>query len=359
MGTLGIDKVIAATGQKITITVEPKEGYFLKKLSVVDTSGYDVAIDNLTFTMPDSDVTVAAVFEEIPKYNIIIADYDEEMGLVRVENTKVVAGEDVEIAIQANEGYIIESLKVVDANGAEITVTDQHFTMPDSDVTITGTFSKIEYEQDVESTPVDTTAKVEEITVGVTGDGYEETLKEALQASDLDIENKNVVVVVDIANKKVEDLTVDTTTKMTETLTKAYAGAKIAGYFDITLNVLDKENNDSLGTLTELKKAIELSVVLPEELQKVEEGYTRSYYIIREHEGQIHIIRDVKVSQDGNSISFETDEFSTYALAYEDTQIVNEEVPETLDGIGSSLTIGLISLVSAASICLYFKKKYN
>ncbi len=65
-GTVTADKATAAKDEKVTLTVDPAEGYELDTLTVAtSTAGTDtvtVAADN-TFTMPDADVTVTATFK--------------------------------------------------------------------------------------------------------------------------------------------------------------------------------------------------------------------------------------------------------------------------------------------------------
>ena len=91
------------------------------------------------------------------------------------------------------------------------------------------------------------------------------------------------------------------------------------------------------------------------DLPKVEEGYTRTYYIVRNHNGVVEIL-DTKVSEDGKSLNFESDKFSTYALAYEDVAKVVTN-PNTFDGISTYLILGAVSLIGLAAISLYIKNK--
>ena len=68
-GKVTPDKTEAVKGQTIKLTVEPKDGYRLKNLVVVDgpeSFSIDVT-DSKTFVMPDVNVTVIAIFEAIPE----------------------------------------------------------------------------------------------------------------------------------------------------------------------------------------------------------------------------------------------------------------------------------------------------
>ena len=55
-----VDK--AAVGDTVILNVTPEEGYVLSELTVKDDFEADVAVENNSFTMPNSDVTVSAVF---------------------------------------------------------------------------------------------------------------------------------------------------------------------------------------------------------------------------------------------------------------------------------------------------------
>ena len=99
----------------------------------------------------------------------------------------------------------------------------------------------------------------------------------------------------------------------------------------------------------------------PSELRKknTNKNIKRTYYIIRRHKTASGIeFEKIKtnLSEDGKSLTFKTDRFSVYALAYEDTPI-NEKNPSTLDSIQLYMTLGSISVVALALIIMYSKKR--
>jgi len=61
-GTLSADRNTAEAGALVTLTAQPDEGCRLISLTVTDSSGEPVEVQNGQFTMPGSDVTVTAVF---------------------------------------------------------------------------------------------------------------------------------------------------------------------------------------------------------------------------------------------------------------------------------------------------------
>lgn len=127
----------------------------------------------------------------------------------------------------------------------------------------------------------------------------------------------------------------------------------IAKYFDISLLVKDAVTNKQLGILENLSDEIELIVNIPEDLPKVESGYERVFYIIREHGNGADILTTT-VSDDKTTLSFASDKFSTYALAYEDTPI---ETPNTLDNVAMFITAGIVALVGALAFAYTYIKR--
>ena len=185
----------------------------------------------------------------------------------------------------------------------------------------------------VDTPTIDTTKPVEEVTVGVKEDDtLKDTLEKAIKDSKIDVTDINE-------------------------LAKEKENIKVVSFFDITLNVKNNVTGETLGTLSTLDNKIKFNMALPEELTKVAEGYTRKYYVVRYHDGKSEII---SASVDGNVLSFESDKFSTYALAYEDVKdevIVN---PPTGDKIVLDLVVGIVSVAGLGLVAksIAKRKKY-
>ncbi len=129
--------------------------------------------------------------------------------------------------------------------------------------------------------------------------------------------------------------------------------AKIVKYLDINIDVTDSANNH-LEYITELTEAIKLNVEIPKDIPTVADGYSRKYYIIRDHEGTIDIIYPT-VSKDGKTLSFSSDKFSTYALAYTDSKTTEAANPDTSDKLLPTILIITISVLGVS--CGYLLKK--
>ena len=120
---------------------------------------------------------------------------------------------------------------------------------------------------------------------------------------------------------------------------------------------------DIVDIIEETTEAVEVKFELPNTLPKLENGYVRKYYVIRVHNGKVTVIDNVTVNNDG-TVSFKSDKFSTYALAYKDvkeeTKVVSNTVksPNTGDGIMKYIIFTFISAIGLV-ITYLFRKKYN
>lgn len=148
----------AAAGVKVTVTANPKTGYKLDKITVTDASGAAVTLasDN-TFTMPSSNVTVAATFTKTStggggggggggatSYSVKVAS--TEHGKVTVRPDSAVKDQKVTITVTPDKGYALDTLTVTDANGNKVTLTKVNdttytFLMPGVGVTVEADFA--------------------------------------------------------------------------------------------------------------------------------------------------------------------------------------------------------------------------
>jgi len=130
----------------------------------------------------------------------------------------------------------------------------------------------------------------------------------------------------------------------------------VAGYLDI--NILIKADGVEIGKVRELGEKVELKVDVPKDIAPVKEGYTRTYSIIRIHNEVAEVIAKGLTAVDGK-LSFETDKFSTYAIAYTEVEDKDEgtvnneqlvdEVKETSSNpkTGDSIMVAVIALTIA------------
>ena len=278
---------------------------------------------------------------------------DVSNGKVEVDKTKAIIGETVTLTITPNEGYEVKSVKAVGTANTEVVITDGKFIMPNAEVNITVEFAKIS--TTVEVPVIKTEEEVKEVEIGVSDKTeVEKVLLDSLNKSedfkDLS-ETESVKVAVEIAKT---EISTENENKINEVVKVKYENIVVSEYFDITVSVKNS-NNEELGVLSELTDKIQLVVALSEDLKKVENGKSRNYYVIRQHGDEIEIIDDVKVSEDGKSLVFTTNKFSTYAIAYEDVNVTN---PETLDNVSTYALLGGLAIIGiVGAVTLINKKK--
>ena len=140
-----------AEGATVTLKATPDAGYEFVEWSIegVNIEEEDKANAEIEFTMPASDVTVTATFNAID-YNVTINETAN--GTVTADKTTAHMGDVVTLTVSPADGYELEDL-TVEADGTPITVQDNAFTMPASNVTVTATFTEIEPEPEPTPTP--------------------------------------------------------------------------------------------------------------------------------------------------------------------------------------------------------------
>ena len=132
--------LLAVAGTEITLTAMPKEGYHFKEWQAI--SG-GVAIENNKFFMPDTNVEVKAFFEEgappaPTKYTVTVTT--EGGGTASASPAKAAAGTEITLTATPNTGYHFKEWQVESLAG--LVITNNKFTMPDSNVTIKAIFEE-------------------------------------------------------------------------------------------------------------------------------------------------------------------------------------------------------------------------
>lgn len=207
----------------------------------------------------------------------------------------------------------------------------------------------------VEAPTIDETKKVTEVIIGVkSADDYIEDLAKAIKDGKIEIDGISPMVIVTINKMEKNQLSID----ISESISKIAQDKKLnlTNYFDITLNVENSATNEIVGTLSSLSKEIVFNIAIPDELLNTNKDYKRVYYIIRYHDNKAEIIETIL---NGNVLSFASDRFSTYALAYEDKKIVTEENPKTADDVVIDIIVGGISVLGLCLSMKSLKKRHD
>ena len=148
-GTGSADPASATAGTEITLTATPNAGYHFKEWQVM--SG-DVTVRDDKFTMPSDNVEIKVIFEEdappTPTEYTVTVKTDGN-GTASASHAKAVVGTEITLTAAPNAGYHFKEWQVM---SGDVTVRDDKFTMPGSDVEV-----KAIFEEDVPPTPTEYT----------------------------------------------------------------------------------------------------------------------------------------------------------------------------------------------------------
>ena len=192
---------------------------------------------------------------------------------------------------------------------------------------------------------------------------------------DLLIENKEITAneLSEVAEGKKIEIVLEVkeaqTNELIETNTKGY---KVGKYLNITLNKIVNGTNKSIHELT---KVMKVTIKVPEELINKDSKTKREYYIARSHNGKVDIL-ETKYNEKTNSLTFETDKFSDYAILYKDTKekeavtptVTNKETVESESkkevkkvktGDNANIIGLMMLLVSSMFVMVFVRKKEN
>ena len=153
---VAVDKGTATENETVTITLSPEQGKQVASVSVLKDNNDAVQAtvnpqnaNQYTFTMPASNVTVSATFEDIPPatYNVVV---DQNLTGIAVDKGIATENETVTITLSPEQGKQVASVSVLKDNNdaVQATVNPQNanqytFTMPASNVTVSATFEDV------------------------------------------------------------------------------------------------------------------------------------------------------------------------------------------------------------------------
>lgn len=105
-------------------------------------------------------------------------------------------------------------------------------------------------------------------------------------------------------------------------MAQAAKGCTIGQYLDISLfkyMTVNGKQQDGVALHT-TKNALTISVAVPDALINTNSSVNRTYCIVRNHEGTITVL-DAAFDAASKTLTFKTDRFSDYAIAYKDTAV--------------------------------------
>ena len=110
--------------------------------------------------------------------------------------------------------------------------------------------------------------------------------------------------------------------KIKTAMAQAAKGCTIGQYLDISLfkyMTVNGKQQDGVALHT-TKNALTISVAVPDALINTNSAVNRTYCIVRNHKGTITVL-DAAFDAAGKTLTFKTDRFSDYAIAYKDTAV--------------------------------------
>ena len=109
--------------------------------------------------------------------------------------------------------------------------------------------------------------------------------------------------------------------------------------------------------ISETKGLVTITFEMPEELKNKDASVTRTYKVMRYHDGKVDVL-DAKYDAKTGKLSFETDKFSTYAVVYSDAKVSNTttSAPKTGDTTNTFVYIALLGL-ALCSVVLVLRKQ--
>lgn len=258
----------------------------------------------------------------------------EENKLVNFEARKY----SYSIILKASEGYTFTKDSIVTLNGTRIYGSAYYGTFyAGRTLDLTDRPAEEKNKDAINNAIFEVILAYETIgTEGITDELYNELVQADNNGSDVSIELTKTALTNNDAKKELDSAAA-----------ALLKNAKVASYLDLSIPVTI--DGDVKGYITELVNPVSLTIEIPSDLSKVANNYIRTYNVIRIHEGKATALN---AFDNGNgTITFETDQFSSYALTY--TDVIN---PATGDNITIYALISLISIIALAASVVVLKK---
>lgn len=289
------------------------------------------------------DITGTADAGANPNYDVTFAEGTLTIEPKSIKDAKVVLGK----ALTANGAEQTQTVEKVLLDGKELPADS--YTVTDNTATAHGIYTltvtgKGNYKDFVKWTYVIAPAKAEDapgedITIGsgkVKVDVQSEgtvppatllTDKAELLAMLVNSGDITADELVQIANGASVDIVLtvkeaNVSAEIKTAMAQAAKGCTIGQYLDISLLKYMTVNGSQQAAvaLPTTKDALTISVAVPDALINTNSAVNRTYCIVRNHKGTIDVL-DAAFDAAGKTLTFKTDHFSIYAIAYKDTAV--------------------------------------
>ena len=136
-GTSSLSKTTAQVGDTVTITLTPSTGYYANTPTATGITFTAAGTNKWTFIMPANNVAVSCTFNNLG-YSITKSVNPTGAGTVTTSKTTANYGETITISQTPEAGYYFNGWTI----SPNITITNNSFTMPAGNVTITANYLK-------------------------------------------------------------------------------------------------------------------------------------------------------------------------------------------------------------------------
>ena len=243
-------------------------------------------------------------------------------GSVDVEVTGVDGLEDyLSFSMDDNESATIDGGKVtgVAVGTTEVTVSLSNGTSVKAPVTVIDPVISPADEDDEENVEVNQLI-VDAVNAAIEAEGEElplgmtEDLIEAVAQAWVNGEEVKTRIVKDGNVMPTDELTADVMELVPE-------GSEMGNIYEVTIEIYKVDasgDEEVLGTVSALKDKAKIVLTLNKNIPEVEEGYERTYSVVRFHATEDPAVLPATDNGDG-TITVESDKFSTYVITYVDT----------------------------------------
>ena len=188
---------------------------------------------------------------------------------------------------------------------------------------------------------------IQQIIRGKNVEGVSTDLKEALIKA---VEDGKTIT-VDLTTAVMDEKNIKEDAEKIEKLVDK--NGNIARYYNIAIRV--SVDGQYVGNITELAGKMAITLDIPSDIATLKEGYTRTFTVVRVHNGKAEKLATTQNSDD--TLTFETDGFSTYAITYTDT--IKTSSPNTSDNIMLFITLLILSGLGLTATVIYKRKLNN
>ena len=338
------------------------------------------AIEYIKFTLNGPSVDVESVTLDKTSATLTVGDTETLTATVSPDDaddkTVIWSSDNTAVATVSKEGVVT----AVAAGTATITATADNGTDDTGDdvfATCKVTVNKAETTGEKEiATAVNKDDKSPEVKpTNLTNEVVESTLSIEEKTAIEEALNNGEDVKVDVY-LEIKDISDTISASDQEKVKAAATDADKIEFFDISLlkEISISGRSREPISIHDLTTPLKLTIGVPSSFPTVADGYTRTYAVLRLHEGSVTVL-PTTLNADG-TLSFETDRFSTYALAYTDTKENTSETTTTeattatatetaktspKTGDSMPITVMVVLMFAAAGMLVFMdlKKKKN